>query len=91
MDRVGRPRLVALSAIPLYGALRQDYLPTDVDEAEFSVQVNGPEGSSFASFDDAVRAGTAPAYWADDGVHPTPQGHQRMADAWIAAEVMRDL
>ncbi|HLV22860.1 MAG TPA: SGNH/GDSL hydrolase family protein [Polyangiaceae bacterium] len=38
-----------------------------------------------AVFDDAVRAGSAPAYWADDGVHPTPQGHQLMADAWIAA------
>jgi lysophospholipase L1-like esterase len=28
----------------------------------------------------------APApYWAADGVHPSPAGHQLMADAWLAA------
>src|SRR5690606_34412992 len=48
--------LVMLSAIPLYGMLQQDYLPSDVDEAEFSININGPEGASFASFDAAVRA-----------------------------------
>jgi len=26
-----------------------------------------------------------PAYWAGDGVHPSPAGHQRMADAWLRA------
>ena len=45
-----------LSAIPLYTMLKQDYMPSDVDEAEFSINVNGPEGSSFTSFDQAVRA-----------------------------------
>jgi lysophospholipase L1-like esterase len=25
-----------------------------------------------------------PEYWAADGVHPTPAGHQLMADAWLA-------
>ena len=35
-------------------------------------------------FDAACRQ--APAeYWAHDGIHPTPAGHQRMADAWLAA------
>ncbi len=24
-----------------------------------------------------------PAYWAEDGVHPSPAGHQRMAEYWI--------
>ena len=33
-------------------------------------------------FQNAVLRGTDPAYWADDGVHPTPAGHQLMADAW---------
>jgi lysophospholipase L1-like esterase len=36
-------------------------------------------------FDRAVQAGSAPEDWAADGVHPTPQGHQLMADAWLAA------
>ncbi len=48
--------LVVLSAIPLYGMLQQDYLPTDIDEGEFQVGVTGPEGISFQAFDDAVRA-----------------------------------
>ena len=26
-----------------------------------------------------------PAYWAADGVHPTPAGHRLLADAWLAA------
>ncbi len=52
----GAAALVMLSAIPLYGMLHQDYLPTDVDEGEFSVNINGPEGVSFAAFDEAVRA-----------------------------------
>lgn len=34
------------------------------------------------AFQNAVSRGTDPAYWADDGVHPTPAGHQLMADAW---------
>lgn len=35
-------------------------------------------------FDDALEA--APVdYWAPDGVHPTPAGHHRMAQAWLEA------
>ena len=26
-----------------------------------------------------------PAYWAQDGVHPTPAGHALIADAWLSA------
>jgi HAE1 family hydrophobic/amphiphilic exporter-1 len=48
--------LVIASSVPLYGLLRQDYLPSDVDEAEFSININGPEGISFTAFDSAVRA-----------------------------------
>lgn len=44
------------AAVPLYGMLRQDYVPSDVDEAEFSINVNGPEGVSFEAFDNAVKA-----------------------------------
>jgi hydrophobic/amphiphilic exporter-1 (mainly G- bacteria), HAE1 family len=46
---------VMASAAPLYGLLRQDYMPSDIDEAEFSVNINGPEGVSFAAFDEAAR------------------------------------
>ena len=47
---------VMLSSIPLYRALGQDYLPSDVDEAEFTVNVSGPQGTSFAAMDAAARA-----------------------------------
>ncbi|XVJ59100.1 MAG: efflux RND transporter permease subunit [Tepidisphaera sp.] len=43
------------SAVPLYSMLRQDYVPSDVDEAEFNVNINGPEGVSFEAFDEAVK------------------------------------
>jgi HAE1 family hydrophobic/amphiphilic exporter-1 len=46
--------IATASAIPLYGVLRQDYVPSDVDEAEFNINVNGPEGVSFQAFDQAV-------------------------------------
>ncbi len=48
--------LIMLSAIPLFGMIRQDYLPSNVDEGEFSVNISGPEGTSFEAFDAAVRA-----------------------------------
>ncbi len=51
--------IVALAVIastwPLYGLVRQEYTPTDVDEAEFEVNVTGPEGASVDSMDLAMR------------------------------------
>lgn len=47
---------VMLSAIPLYGVVRQDYIPSDVDEGEFDVNVTGPEGASMASMDEVMRS-----------------------------------
>ncbi|KUH39608.1 MULTISPECIES: SGNH/GDSL hydrolase family protein [Streptomyces] len=35
-------------------------------------------------FDEAARRAPA-AHWLHDGVHPTPAGHQLLADAWISA------
>jgi lysophospholipase L1-like esterase len=35
-------------------------------------------------FNDALQDAPAP-YWSRDGVHPTPAGHYRMAQAWLAA------
>lgn len=36
-------------------------------------------------FDKAVEAGTEPAYWGGDGVHPSLAGHSLMAQAWREA------
>jgi HAE1 family hydrophobic/amphiphilic exporter-1 len=46
---------VMLASVPLYHRLRQDYMPSDIDEAEFSINVQGPEGTSFVSFNEAVQ------------------------------------
>jgi HAE1 family hydrophobic/amphiphilic exporter-1 len=48
--------LVVLSIIPLYRVVRQDFLPTGVDEAQFEMSVTAPEGASVAAMDDAMRA-----------------------------------
>ncbi|HXI25909.1 MAG TPA: efflux RND transporter permease subunit [Pyrinomonadaceae bacterium] len=37
---------VAVSSVPLYRMVKQEYIPTDVDEAEFEVNVNAPEGTN---------------------------------------------
>jgi HAE1 family hydrophobic/amphiphilic exporter-1 len=42
---------VMLSAIPLYGLIRQDYLPANADEGEFNVNVTAPQGTSLAGMD----------------------------------------
>ena len=48
--------LVVVSAFPLYGMVRQEFIPTDVDEAEFQLQVTAPEGTSTAAMDEILRA-----------------------------------
>ncbi|MGH9174742.1 MAG: efflux RND transporter permease subunit, partial [Vicinamibacterales bacterium] len=48
--------LVVLSTIPLYRLVRQDFLPTGIDEAQFEMGVTAPEGASVAAMDDAMRS-----------------------------------
>ncbi|MGZ5437348.1 MAG: efflux RND transporter permease subunit [Pyrinomonadaceae bacterium] len=38
--------LVILSVIPLYRSVKQEFIPSNVDEAEFEVNINGPEGTN---------------------------------------------
>ena len=48
---MGIAAAVTLSSIPLYKMVRQEYIPTNVDEAEFDVNVTAPQGISLASMD----------------------------------------
>jgi len=48
--------LVALSSIPLYRVVKQEYIPSDVDEAEFDVNVNAPEGTNIDTMNEAILA-----------------------------------
>ena len=44
------------STVPIYRSLKQEYIPSDVDESEFEVLVFGPEGMSIAAMDEAMLA-----------------------------------
>ena len=49
--------VVTLAAtIPIYRQVKQEYIPSDVDESEFEVLVFGPEGMSLAAMDEAMQA-----------------------------------
>jgi HAE1 family hydrophobic/amphiphilic exporter-1 len=48
--------LVIFSSIPLYGLVRQDFIPSNVDQAEFEVSLSAPEGTSLSAMDEALRA-----------------------------------
>jgi HAE1 family hydrophobic/amphiphilic exporter-1 len=48
--------LVIASSVPLYRAVRQEYIPSNVDEAEFSVNLTAPEGTSVAAMNEALQA-----------------------------------
>ena len=45
-----------LTSIPLYRAVKQEFIPTNVDEAEFEVSVNGPEGTNLAVMNEVITA-----------------------------------
>jgi HAE1 family hydrophobic/amphiphilic exporter-1 len=42
-------------SVPMYRVIRQDYLPTNVDDGQFEVRDGGPEGMSLAAMDDLMQ------------------------------------
>jgi HAE1 family hydrophobic/amphiphilic exporter-1 len=48
--------LAVLSSIPLYQQVKQEYIPSDVDEAEFEVNVTAPEGTSIEAMSAIMRS-----------------------------------
>src|SRR5881628_1029501 len=46
--------LVMLSSIPLYKIVKQEYVPTNVDEGQFDVSVSAPEGTSLEAMNDVA-------------------------------------
>ena len=71
------------------GAVTERWFPEFDERRAVAARLAQRSGAVFVPFqsvfDRAIQAGSAPQYWAADGVHPTPQGHQLMADAWLAA------
>jgi HAE1 family hydrophobic/amphiphilic exporter-1 len=47
---------VVLSSVPLYRAVKQEFIPTNVDEAEFEISINGPEGTNLAVMNETMAA-----------------------------------
>jgi HAE1 family hydrophobic/amphiphilic exporter-1 len=47
--------LVIAANVPLFKLVRQDYIPTNVDESEFEVGVTASEGASLLAMDQAMR------------------------------------
>jgi HAE1 family hydrophobic/amphiphilic exporter-1 len=47
---------VVASTYPLYNIVKQEYIPSNVDEAEFDVIVTAPERASLAAMDEVMRA-----------------------------------
>jgi HAE1 family hydrophobic/amphiphilic exporter-1 len=47
---------VILSMFPLYGLLRQDFFPANMDDGAFNIQITFPEGMSLTAKDDALHA-----------------------------------
>lgn len=48
--------VVILTSIPLYKQVRQEFIPSNVDEGEFSVGLNAPEGTNLSSMNEALQA-----------------------------------
>jgi hydrophobic/amphiphilic exporter-1 (mainly G- bacteria), HAE1 family len=46
---------VIACSVPLYRAVKQEYVPSDVDEAEFEVRVTAPLNSSISAMDSVMR------------------------------------
>ena len=68
------------------GAVKDEWFPEFDERRAIAGEVAGQAGALWvpfqAMFDDAIAAGTAPEFWADDGVHPTVAGHALMAATW---------
>jgi HAE1 family hydrophobic/amphiphilic exporter-1 len=48
--------VVVLSSVPLYRSVKQEFIPTNVDEAEFEISVNGPEGTNLEVMNETMAA-----------------------------------
>jgi len=48
--------VVIASAVPIYGRVLQEFVPTGVDEGEFEVGITAPEGTSLGAMNEAMLA-----------------------------------
>jgi lysophospholipase L1-like esterase len=71
------------------GAVNDTWFPEFETRRAFAAEVAKGAGAIWVPFQEAftaaVKAGTEPAYWAADGVHPSQAGHGLMAKVWREA------
>ncbi len=71
------------------GAVNDTWFPEFEKRRAFAAELAKSAGAIWVpfqeKFDEAVNAGTEPAYWAGDGVHPSQAGHALMAKVWREA------
>jgi HAE1 family hydrophobic/amphiphilic exporter-1 len=48
--------VIILMSVPLYKGVKQEFIPTNVDEAEFDVSVTAPQGTSLTAMNEAMTA-----------------------------------
>ncbi len=48
--------IVIFTSVPLYRSVKQEFIPTNVDEAEFEVNINAPEGTNLAVMNEGMVA-----------------------------------
>ena len=63
---------VVASAGPFYRIVKQEYLPTNVDESEFELSIMAPEGATLASMMDVLKR-------IEDDVRPLPGVHHMLS------------
>ncbi|MBW3597889.1 MAG: efflux RND transporter permease subunit, partial [Planctomycetes bacterium] len=51
---IGASLVVIAANVPLFQMVQQDYIPTNVDEAEFEVRLSGPRGTTAAAMERVV-------------------------------------
>ncbi|MCC6491516.1 MAG: efflux RND transporter permease subunit [Pirellulales bacterium] len=52
---VGVSLAVVAANVPLYHLVKQDYIPTDVDEGEFEARISAPEGVSISAMERMIK------------------------------------
>jgi lysophospholipase L1-like esterase len=82
-------RLIVIEPFVLrVGAVDASWFPEFDQRRAAAERVARRVGATFVplqSHFDKLASKTSPAYWAADGVHPTPAGHEVIAERWRAA------
>lgn len=81
-------RLVVLEPFVLrHGVVDSTWFPEFDERRAAAARVASHSGATFIPLQDAFNAASVhggPAHWTADGVHPTPAGHELIAERWRA-------